>query len=203
VDADDPLKGRLELGILEKRTISGSGGIMLGAKTLLVVVFLLPTVVFGQSLGEVAKKEKKRREKNQEKGVQARVVDEDEVSTEEGDATASAESESEESAVESKASSATSPTIDRRREESEWRRRIGEVRQRLNAARERHDFLSSLHLNHGEYYVDEKGHPAITSLEQLRRLIGEAEIELDAATEAMENLREEARRAGIPSGWFR
>jgi hypothetical protein len=176
---------------------------MLGKKCLLVVVFLLPTVVFGQSLGEVAKKEKKRREKNQEKGIQARVVGEDEVSTEEGDESTGTESESEESVVESKASSATSPTTDRRREESEWRRRIGEARERLNAARERHDFLSSLHLNHGEYYVDEKGNPAITSLEQLRRLIGEAKMELDAATQAMENLREEARRAGVPSGWFR
>jgi hypothetical protein len=183
----------------EKKTL---GGVMFGRKTLLVVL-LLPAVVFGQSLGEVAKKEKKRREKNQEEGVQVRVVNEDEVSTTEGVESTSTESGSQETAVEDENPRAISPHTDRRREESEWRRRIGEARERLNAARERHEFLSNLHLNHGEYYVDEKGNPAITSLDQLRRLVSEAKIELDAATAAMEALREEARRAGVPPGWFR
>ena len=172
-------------------------------KTLLVVLFLLPTVVLGQSLGDVAKKEKKRREKNQEKNVQVRVVNEGEISTEEGEESTGAESDSPITESKSKTSSATSLATDRQREESEWRRRIGEAREWLSAARERYDYLNNLHLSHGEYYVDEKGRPAITSLAHLRRLIDEAKVELDAATAAMEELREEARRAGVPSSWFR
>ena len=56
---------------------------MLRTCSLLVTFFLFPLFLGGQSLGEVAKKEKKRREANKEKGVEVRVVAEDEISTEE------------------------------------------------------------------------------------------------------------------------
>jgi hypothetical protein len=73
----------------------------------------------------------------------------------------------------------------------------------VKAAEERYNFLNSLHLVQGEYYVDENGKPVITSLAQLRRMINEAKVELDSARAALEKLREEARRAGVPPGWFR
>jgi hypothetical protein len=179
-----------------------------GKKILLVVLFVFPTVVLGQSLGEVAKKEKKRREKNQQEGVKVRVVGESEVSTEESEET-SAEVGTLESelppSVDPPANdpSKSSSVTDRQREEAEWRRRIGDARARVKAAEERYNFLSGLHLVQGEYYVDENGKPVITSLAQLRRMINEAKVELDSARAAMEKLREDARRAGVPPGWFR
>jgi hypothetical protein len=179
---------------------------MFGRKTLLVLLFLFPAFVMGQSLGEVAKKERKRREKNQEQGVKVRVVQSDEVSTEETEETPVDESRTEGETpslvTDSQPGGDGSPT-DRQREEAEWRQRIGEARARLKTAEERYNFLNSLHLTEGEYYVDENGRPVITSLGQLRRMVNEAKVELDAARSAMETLKEEARRAGVPPGWFR
>src|SRR3990172_5403891 len=85
--------------------------------TLLALIFLAPTLVLGQSLAEVAKKEKSRREKNKQEGREAQVISESELgsgagetqtesSTEEGTAAtspsygASSSSSSEESVPE-------------------------------------------------------------------------------------------------------
>jgi len=68
--------------------------------TLLALFVLAPTLVLGQSLAEVAKKEKNRREKNKQEGKQAQVISESDLgsgsgetqtesSTEEGAAAAS------------------------------------------------------------------------------------------------------------------
>jgi hypothetical protein len=181
---------------------------MVGRKTLLIALFVFPTMVMGQSLGELAKKEKKRREKNQEEGVKVRVVDEGEITTEKPEETSADETtlegETPSSVAQPKNNSRASPgATDRQREEAEWRRRIGEARARLKAAEEHYNFLNGLHLVQGEYYVDENGKPVITSLAQLRRMVDEAKVELDSARAAMEKLREEARRAGVPPGWFR
>jgi len=47
--------------------------------TLLALFFLAPTLVLGQSLAEVAKKEKSRREKNKQEGREAQVISESEL----------------------------------------------------------------------------------------------------------------------------
>lgn len=47
--------------------------------TLLVALLLLPGLAFGQSLSEVAKREKERREKNKQQGKEARIISEDEL----------------------------------------------------------------------------------------------------------------------------
>jgi hypothetical protein len=49
--------------------------------TLLALCVLAPSLVLGQSLAEVAKKEKTRREKNKEEGKQSRVILESELSS--------------------------------------------------------------------------------------------------------------------------
>jgi hypothetical protein len=48
--------------------------------TLMILLLLLPAVAVGQSLGEVAKREKERRERNKEDGKKALVISEDELS---------------------------------------------------------------------------------------------------------------------------
>jgi hypothetical protein len=54
--------------------------------TLLVLLVLVPALAFGQSLAEVAKKEKSRREKNKEEGRQVHVISEDELGPGPGEA---------------------------------------------------------------------------------------------------------------------
>ena len=50
--------------------------------TLLVLLLLLPGLALSQSLSEVAKKEKERREKNKQEGKEALVISEDQLSSE-------------------------------------------------------------------------------------------------------------------------
>jgi hypothetical protein len=179
--------------------------------SLVVLVSAIPVLLMGQSLSDVAKKEKKRRENNREKGVKVRVVEEGEVSTEKTDTDPSDEptkdAEVAGSAIDpftdEKKPPKESSRSERQQQEAEWRARLGELKSRLNAAKERYEFLSGLHLTPGEYYVDENGRPLITSLEQLRQMVSQAKTDLDAAQKAMDDLKEEARKAGVPPGWLR
>lgn len=178
--------------------------------SLLALVLAVSTSMTGQSLTEVAKKEKKRREKNQQQGVKVRVIQEEEVSTDETEANTSDESADEDavdSALPLSRGDSTAPSSpagsDRKRQEAEWRARLSEVKSRLSDAKERFEFLSGLHLTPGEYYVDENGQPLITSLEQLRQMVSQAKADRDAAQKALDDLKEEARKAGVPPGWLR
>lgn len=49
-------------------------------RSLLAVILLVPTIASGQSLGELAKKEKERREKNKREGKEVRVISEEDLS---------------------------------------------------------------------------------------------------------------------------
>jgi hypothetical protein len=180
----------------------------------LIAILLCPLWLGGQSLGEVAKKEKKRREDNKEKGVKSLVVAPDEVSTENEETEGTEQTGGIEKTVDGSddtyapanpdaARQRRDSVSDRQREEALWRSRFSEARARLNAAQERYDALKELHLAPGEYYVDENGRPLIRSLAELRRMTTEAETELNAAKKSLDDMREEARRAGVPPGWLR
>ncbi len=52
-------------------------------------------------------------------------------------------------------------------------------------------------------YVDEKGATVIGSVRQLQGLTRRARAELAAAEKALEDLLEQARRAGAQPGWLR
>ena len=54
--------------------------------TLLVLLVLLPGLALSQSLNEVAKKEKERREKNKQEGKEALIISEDQLSSEQAQA---------------------------------------------------------------------------------------------------------------------
>jgi hypothetical protein len=92
---------------------------------------------------------------------------------------------------------------DRRRDEARWRARFQEARARVSAAREQVEVLEGLYLGQGGYYVDAQGRTVIESVEELQRLNREAKAELEEAEKSLEDLQEEARRAGIPPGWLR
>ncbi len=65
--------------------------------TLLALLVLAPTLVLGQSLAEVAKKEKNRRQKNKQEGVQAQVISESDLGS--GSEETQSESSTEEGAA--------------------------------------------------------------------------------------------------------
>ena len=192
--------------------------------SLLVLVFLLPALAWGQSLGDAARKERERREKNKKQGVAAREFSEEEIfgedeENQEGEEPTEGTGEGE-SAEGEQQSQRSGPNIDsdtksqeseeleedrrdRRREEAEWRDRFQRAKQRIVAAREQVQFLKNLNLVPGERYVDVHGNTVIRSLDQLRRLVEAAEEEISEAEQALARLQADARRAGVPPGWLR
>ncbi len=187
--------------------------------SLLVLVFLLPALAWGQSLGDAARKERERREKNKKQGVAVREFSEKEIfgedeENQEGKEPAEGAGEGEPQSppavpnIDVDSRSQESEELeddrrDRRREEAEWRARFQQAKRRIVAAREQVQFLKDLNLVPGERYVDVHGNTVILSLEQLRRLVEVAEEELSAAEQALLKLQADARRAGVPPGWSR
>ena len=192
--------------------------------SLLVLLFSLPALAWGQSLGDAARRGRERREKNKTQGVASREFSEEEIfgedeETVEGDDSAEGTGEGE-AANEEQQKPRRRPRIDggskahesdepederskRRRNEAEWRARFQDAKQRVATAREHVQFLQNLSLTPGERYVDAHGRTVIRSLEQLRRLVATAQLELSEAEQALSQLQEEARRAGVPPGWSR
>jgi len=183
----------------------------------LFIFLLVPGFAFSQGLGEAARKEKERRQKNRETGAKVRTVGGDEVNTDtEGDSASPPPSTSPAGATGTKPAAASEPSAQRvgggaptqrektgAKSEQEWRYRIAQARSQKEKAEERYRFLSGLSLVNGEYYVDESGKPVITSLEQLRRMTAEAKADVDATAKAVSAVEDEARRAGVPPGWLR
>ena len=84
--------------------------------TLLVLCLLLPTMGFGQSLGELAKKEKERREKNKEEGKEVLVISDDALATKDETSL-----ENETTSANARSSSGGTPSPGARRSEEERR----------------------------------------------------------------------------------
>ncbi len=174
-----------------------------------------------QSLGELAKKEWERREKNKDNGVTAREFSETEVF---GDDEEDGDGDGDEVGIEGETdASSTSPlprridiavepddseslgdeSRDRRRQEAEWRNRFREARERVALAREQKAVWDGVHYVEGVQLVDENGNVVVRSLDDLRRFVAQANQELADAERALKTVEEEARRAGVPPGWLR
>ena len=188
----------------------------------------VPALVSGQSLSEVARKERARREKNRKNGVAAReftdeVLDEGakeadsgkEAEEREADAAAGEGEDAEAPQVRSdvqrvnieleppEADDLEDEDRERKRREAEFRSRYRTAKERVEAARERKKVLDGIHWVEGMKFVDENGSVAIESLAHLRRLVEEANAELRNAEAGVKRLEEEARRGGYPPGWLR
>lgn len=186
-----------------------------------VLLLGLPALVLGQSLGDTARKERERRERNKADGVSAREFSAEEIFGEEDDDAASDAVEDEEESAETAPRRRPSmPSVDldsiasepdereterleRSRDEAAWRAKFQQARARIDNAREQVRFLAELSLMPGESYVDTQGRSVIRSLEHLRKLVELAETELSDAEATLSALQEEARRAGVPPGWYR
>jgi hypothetical protein len=180
-----------------------------------VAVLALPAAAPAQGLGDAAKKEKERRASSP--APKGRTYTQEElaklppVANEPGPAP--------EGAPPVAAAPSTAPAADpappadaqavdeeaERRAEAEetWRARVAEARQKVDAARKKHDTLASLNLVPGYEYVDASGRTVIGSIGQLQALTARAKADLEAAEKELEDLLEAARRANVPPGWLR
>jgi hypothetical protein len=190
-----------------------------GIGCLLFLGLSLPLLVEGQSLGNVAKKERERRDKNKKEGVAAREFSEEQVFGDKEEVKGADETVEEAESSEAPSSETVIPGVDpkleddgerferesreRKRSEAEWRSKAADARARIAAAREKVRFFEELYLGPNEYYVDENGNKVIESVEQLQRLTREAKEQLAAAERDWKQIQDEARRSGIPPGWLR
>jgi len=185
----------------------------------LIICLALPLASAAQSLGNVAKKERERRDKNKKEGIAAREISEEEVFGDEDEKPApesesGEETEPAEAPVEDAAIPGVKPTApddvdrdkesrERKRSEAEWRSKATDARARIASASERVRFFEELFLGPNERYVDAHGNTVIDSVDELQRLTREAKAELAAAEGDWKRMQDEARRAGIPPGWLR
>jgi hypothetical protein len=183
---------------------------------LVLICLSLPLAAAGQSLGSVAKKERERRDKNKQEGVEAREFTEEEVFGDSTTGTESTEAEAGEAPPEdpmpavkeeegpAKENDARDrESRERKRSEAEWRSRVSAARARIAQARERVKYFEELYLGPNEYYVDANGKKVYESAEQLQQLTREAKEELAAAEKDWKAMQDEARRGGVPPGWLR
>jgi hypothetical protein len=191
---------------------------------LLLVCLSLPLVCAGQSLGNVAKKERERRDKNKKEGVAAREFSEEEVFGEKEEEKApeggaGEETEPSDGPANEADEAAVIPGVDknleddgdrfeqesreRKRSEAEWRSRASSARGRIADARKAVQFFEELVLPPNSRYVDVNGNTVIESAEHLQRLTREAREELAAAELDWKQIQDEARRTGVPPGWLR
>jgi hypothetical protein len=173
--------------------------------SLLVTLVLLPGLAGAQSLGEAARKEKERRKRLEESGVKPRELTDKDLRSGKGAVANDPANTSADAAGQSSAPATSADEEDerRRREEAGWRQRVARARARADEARQYYEYLNSLSLSPGEYYVDENGKPVYRTVEELRSAIAKAKAESEAAEKALENLLESARRDNVPPGWLR
>ncbi|MEE9264450.1 MAG: hypothetical protein V3V11_08345, partial [Vicinamibacteria bacterium] len=107
--------------------------------TLALMLLLVPVLAVGQSLGDVARREKERREDNRKRGEKPTLVIGEIGQTEEGEeptpVLGTAASQEQQAEPEQRTSNET----DRAQQEMEWRRRSSEARERIKEARRRHE----------------------------------------------------------------
>lgn len=166
--------------------------------------FALPGLAGAQGLGDVAKKEKQRRESGP--APKAKTYTQEDVAGLPPVANEPSEGEpaTPPAPLAAPAPAAADAEADSRaRDEERWRSRVAGQRQRVEDARQKHATLASLNLVPGYEYVDGSGRTVIGSVEQLQRLTARAKASLEAEEQALEALLEEARRANVPPGWLR
>ncbi|HXV62885.1 MAG TPA: hypothetical protein VEK15_19455 [Vicinamibacteria bacterium] len=170
--------------------------------SLLVVFLVAGSVAAGaQSLVDVAKKEKERREKNQTEA--SRVITERELSRSYGGlpATSSTVTSDQSSEGESGESPETSPPVegeaaapDETRTRDYWQNRLNAAREKVTSLEKR---ISDENWGEGQRYgVDPRGQNNLAQRQ-------DAEQQLAAARAELAAIQDEARRAGVPPGWVR
>lgn len=171
---------KIRLGPKMKRYIGAFAAVLLAASALA-----------GQSLAEIAKKERERRAKLE--GPSSKVITESDIRTSQSSISPARSSSSSGSAGEEPASgeataeeeAESTETQDPRQTEAYWRDRLKSIDDRIRKMEA--DLASPL------YTSNLSGGPARQRLER----------DLQQARRDRQSLVEEARRAGVPPGWLR
>jgi hypothetical protein len=157
-----------------------------------------------ESLGDAARREKERRQKNKDAGIVARVVGPDEVGTsrdEPAPATPEKPAAPHTYAVhrdEALGRPETRP-FERPTQEAMWRSAAQAARQRLEDAQRRYDEA----MKRGPYSAGVCPRTRARYADRVLERQQQAKAELDAAKMAMAELEDGARRAGALPGWLR
>ena len=183
---------------------------------LLVGIALWPATGWSQSLGDAARQEQARRQKNKEKGVKAPAFDDASIgNTPKAEASPTAPAAASTAPSPSPgASPSAAPDASpfdahdaeaeqRAKQEALWRSRMGEARARRDEKKAAYDQLNAVSLGPGDYLVDDEDKVIAHNLEHLRTLIARAKAEWDQAEKRIEELEEQARREGAFPGWLR
>ncbi len=195
---------------------------LLRALIALAVCLTVPAFAAGQGLGAAAAKEKQRRGPGQKTGKPAKTYTEEDLKglrpvenpgvsnssgASSGTGTSTSTSEASKSDLpfpsQNAEPSGASEEDARAQAEARWRARADGARARIEEARRKVEYFEGLNLVPGVEYVDEQGRPVIRSVQQLQGMTRSAKAELAAAEKALEDLQDEARRAGVPPGWLR
>jgi hypothetical protein len=187
----------------------------LRAGWLLSILVVVPALAAGQSLGEAARKEQKRRDGLRQKGVHSRPLTEEDLATTKGTVAneptqGAAASPDGEAAPANDGAAAPGTSLlevmgdaSSQSGEAYWRGRAARTRARIREAERRHEALQ-LMIRFGQPAMyDENGKRVMYSVHQLKGKADQAAADLAAARQALEDLLEEGRRAGALPGWFR
>ncbi len=165
----------------------------------------------GQSLADVAKKDKERRKQTEQDGAPTRVISDEDLAKGKGRLASDPRDAAGDDAAAPASPSPRASTTARGEDEGDvvvmsevaWRTRAVAARNRLEKAQKLYETLSSQHLAQGEYFVDDNGRTLIGSPEALQKLVAQAKARVDAAQKAWDDLEESARRQRVPPGWLR
>jgi hypothetical protein len=167
---------------------------------LLLTLATLPAPAFAQSLGEAARKEEERRQKNKEKGVQAPRFDDSKIAKTGPAAPVPAASPVAAAATPDPADSESERRV---KEEQLWRGRMQEARIRRDAAKKAYDDLGLIWMGPRQVLVDDEGRVLVRDLDHLRQLVADAKTNWERTEQAIRDLEDAGRRAGALPGWLR
>ncbi len=169
-------------------------------------LLLLPAVALPQSLGDAAKKEEERRQAARARGGSAAaVVTEKELKASKGEtlSTPGGATRTGRPTTSTRDRSLDADAEQRAKSEASWRQRVAAARARVEAAQALYDALDrAIRLGQaGER--DGNGQILIYSAQSMKAMADAAQAEVAAAKKALDDLLEEARRAGALPGWLR
>ncbi len=166
-------------------------------------VVAFPVLAGGQSLGDVARKEKDRRDKARTASPAPPTYTEDSLASAKGGLLSSDVGNAAPSPRVSPAPSAAGDEGRRADAEGYWRMRAARARHRVAAAQEAYDSLDRQIRIGQPARTDENGLRVIYSQRDMKEMADRAQTELAEARKALEDLFDEARRAGALPGWLR
>jgi hypothetical protein len=176
-----------------------------------LLLLVVPVLAGGQSLAEAARKERERREKLRSKGESSGVtLTEEDLAASKGTLANDPETSSEREEADRNKPTSTEPARSRSQaprqavsQEAYWRGRVTRARARVTRAEQRRRRIDYMIRIGQPAMYDSNGTRVIYSPQRLKAMADKAQLELESAQQALEDLLEQARRAGALPGWLR